>query len=97
MNTEATIAEFISALNAKFAGEWVFDTETGRKYVKVIKWPAEGDDSSIYCFVRLSDGAILKPASWKSPATGVRAWLDLVLANALDGVDAHDSWLQRQY
>ena len=35
----------------------------GRKYIRI--W--HGDGSSIFAFVRLADGAILKPATWKAP------------------------------
>lgn len=34
----------------------------GRKYLKILS------GSSIYCFVRVADGAILKAATWAAPA-----------------------------
>jgi hypothetical protein len=38
----------------------------GRKYIKIAK--SGRADTSVYCFVRAEDGAILKAASWKKPA-----------------------------
>ena len=71
-----------------------FTTENGRKYVRVVV-NAHGQ-RSVYCFVRIEDGAILKAASWKTPAKGVRAWLDQILASDLDGVDQYTRWLYRK-
>lgn len=44
--------------------------EKGPKYARIIK--EDGAQASVYCFVRLDDGAILKAASYKAPAKGVR-------------------------
>ena len=49
----------------------------------------------VYCFIRIEDGAILKAASWKAPAKGVRAWLDQILESDLAGVDQYTGWLYR--
>ena len=37
----------------------------GRKYIKIAKVDRQ---TSVYCFVRAEDGAILKAATWKAPA-----------------------------
>ena len=37
----------------------------GRKYIKVAK---RDNQTSVFCFVRAEDGAILKAATWKAPA-----------------------------
>jgi len=37
----------------------------GRKYIKIAK---RDNQTSVYCFVRAADGAILKAATWKAPA-----------------------------
>ena len=37
----------------------------GRKYIKVAR---RDNQTSVVCFVRAEDGAILKAASWKAPA-----------------------------
>ena len=52
----------------------VLIVENGRKYAKVIATGIEDDSTrrSVHCFVRLSDGAILKAACWSRPAKGVR-------------------------
>jgi hypothetical protein len=46
-----------------------FTVQQGRKYARIIRHgSADGLQRSAFCFVRLSDGAILKAASWKAPA-----------------------------
>ena len=47
-----------------------FDIETGKKYYKVVM-SAHGD-RSVHCFVDKVTGDVLKSASWKSPAKGIR-------------------------
>lgn len=37
----------------------------GRKYIKIAR---KDNQTSVICFVRAADGAILKAASWKAPA-----------------------------
>lgn len=37
----------------------------GRKYIKIAR---RDSGTSVHCFVRAADGAILKAASWKAPA-----------------------------
>ena len=38
----------------------------GSKYWKVIKRDASGNDS-VFSFIRIEDGALLKPATWRAP------------------------------
>ena len=62
-----------------------FTVGTGRKYARIIRNTNSGPlGQSVFCFVRLSDGAILKPASWKAPALNyVRGYIfdqDVTLA-----------------
>lgn len=38
----------------------------GRKYIKIGR--RQWGSSSVWCFIRAQDGAILKAASWKAPA-----------------------------
>jgi hypothetical protein len=41
----------------------------GRKYIKLVSVSNNcGTSTSVYCFIRAADGAILKSASWKAPA-----------------------------
>ena len=94
------IAAFVDALNAKFGADYVFSVEMGRKNARVVQTPVTHgnvvcNSRSVYCCVRIEDGAILKSASWKTPAKGVRAWLDQVLASDLQGVDKYTGWLYR--
>lgn len=40
----------------------------GRKYIRIVRyWGDKPNDRSVLCFVRASDGAVLKAASWKAP------------------------------
>lgn len=89
------IAAFVDALNAKFGADYTFSVELGRKNARIVQEPVLGAGRSVYCFVRIEDGAILKSASWKTPAKGVRAWLDQILASDLQGVDKYTGWLYR--
>ena len=85
-----TFAEFIAALNAKFAGRYSFDVMPGVKYNRVVQM-STGQRSS-YAFVD-NDGNVYKSAGWKAPAKGVRANLaTLDMAN----VDEYGSWLYRR-
>ena len=47
-----------------------FYLETGRKYYKLIH--RSGISRSVHCFIDKTTGDVLKSASWKSPAKGVR-------------------------
>lgn len=48
-----------------------FLVEYGTKYARIVKeW--NPDDRSVYCFIDLSNGEILKAESWKKPAAGSR-------------------------
>ena len=51
--------------------------ETGKKYHKVI-FVDGGGSRSVHCFVDKQTGSVLKPASWKAPAKGVRYDLRLI-------------------
>lgn len=92
----ARIDDFVARLNAKFDGK-IFAKMTGRKNVRIYTQNVYNgevrDGRTAYCFIRLEDGAVLKCDGWKSPAKGVRAWLDQVLANDLQEVDEFTGWL----
>jgi hypothetical protein len=97
VNVQANIANFIERLNAKFP-DCFFAAMPGRKNVRITAqniYNGKTDELSkrAYCFIRLEDGAVLKCDGWKSPAKGVRAWLDQVLANDLQQVDQYTGWL----
>lgn len=46
--------------------------EPGSRYIRVVKNDSHGTSRSVYCFVDKNTGDILKAASWKAPAKGVR-------------------------
>lgn len=94
------IAAFVDALNAKYGAHYKFSVEMGRKNARIVQCPVTPagivcNSRSVYCFVRIEDGAILKSASWRTPAKGVRAWLNQILASDLQGVDQYTGWLYR--
>ena len=71
--TMAQLPLFVEAVNAmrqayydkNFGSDWTFEPVTigkGRKYIRL--WTG----SSIFCFIRVADGAVLKAATWKAPA-----------------------------
>jgi hypothetical protein len=98
-NVQANIADFVERLNAKFPN-LRYGVMVGKKNARITQqniYNGEIDElgKRAYCFIRLEDGAILKCDGWKAPAQGVRAWLDQVLANDLQGVDEYTGWLYR--
>ncbi len=44
----------------------------GKKYVKIIRSRVGGPDGSVHCFVDMTNGDVLKAASWKAPAKHAR-------------------------
>lgn len=55
--------------------DFVFEHESGPKYVRVLQRRLHGNSRSVYAFVRKADGAIMYPAGWRGPVTkphGVR-------------------------
>ena len=51
--------------------------ESGKKYHKVI-FIDGGGSRSVHCFIDKKTGSVLKSASWKAPAKGVRYDLQLI-------------------
>ena len=72
---ETALSNFLSALTARelvhnttkfpMLTPAVFSVMPGRKFDKIIT--VRQGSRSVYAFVRKSDGAIVKPASWKAP------------------------------
>jgi hypothetical protein len=72
----AALGEFVAATQEKINAEYAriyqhvqppkLVAERGVKNVKIVS--AESNSRSVFCFVRIADGAILKAASWKAPA-----------------------------
>lgn len=48
-----------------------YEVETGRKYHKIVRLEACGG-RSVHAFVDRETGYVYKPASWRSPAKGIR-------------------------
>lgn len=67
---EALIENFKSRNNGKTDG-YKFYIESGNKYHKVVM-ETGGGNRSVHCFINKTTGDVLKSASWKSPAKGVR-------------------------
>jgi hypothetical protein len=78
----AAIEAFVQALQTKFDAEGpgygpgelhhtVFSVEYGPKYARIVETKYAGS-RSVYCFVEIATGDILKSASWKAPAKGAR-------------------------
>ncbi|AUZ95007.1 hypothetical protein FDI40_gp225 [Agrobacterium phage Atu_ph07] len=71
---ETALENFINVASSMRAARGVnqpdLQTERGRKNVKVIS--ESYGQRSVYCFVEIATGHILKAASWKAPAKGVR-------------------------
>ena len=95
MNIRNATPEFNAALDAFVAGiqaradareaNSIFKTrytaEPGLKNVKIV---ANSGQRSVFCFVRIADGAVLKAAGWKAPAKHVRG--SIFVNNGLDAV-----------
>ena len=72
------------------------EAEVGRKYIKIVQYLVVGGvrerGNSVWMFVNNKTGECLKPASWKSPAKGVRFMIDF-LANNCHICDPYGSFL----
>ena len=74
--------------------DYSYIIESGRKYHKIIMVIDNGPDRSpsrsVHAFVDKNTGSVLKSASWKSPAKGVR--FDLRIINQREWLFAHADW-----
>jgi hypothetical protein len=78
------VAEFCIALTAycnhvninKSMYQLIIAPEVGKKYARIVRresWNgADPTNGSVHCFIDLANGDILKAASFKAPAKGVR-------------------------
>ena len=89
---DAALASFVDAVNemrreyyaknySNLTADPITVTTRGIKYVKLVSC------NSVYCFVRKSDGAILKAATYKTPAKHARG--NINDANPLAAVTPH--------
>jgi hypothetical protein len=72
---EAALSAFVEATQARLrldlhARAPVLTVQRGSKNVKIVR--NEAGYRSVFCFVRIADGAVLKAAGWAQPAKGVR-------------------------
>lgn len=76
------LSEFVAATQARLDADYaraypgavaprLSVDPSGRKYLRVVKAHEYGG-RSVFCFVRASDGAILKAEGWKAPAKHAR-------------------------
>lgn len=66
--------------------------EEGKRYIKLILNDSNNSGRSVYMFVDKNDGAVYKSASWKSPAKGIRFYIEQLVANP-NMCDAYGSFL----
>jgi hypothetical protein len=102
MSFETNLANFLAkcdevfqAVNAKsnYQHYGPVSTESGPKYVRVVRSSPDGSSRSVFCFVRKEDGAILKAAGWKAPAKGERG--NINNPETFQNLDPYGSWLYR--
>lgn len=68
-NVHEKIEQFVSDLNKKFP-KFEFYSMIGKKNARIVR--KDMSSKSVYCFVRIADGALLKASGWRAPAEGVR-------------------------
>jgi hypothetical protein len=44
----------------------------GKRYIRVVRTENAGQSRSVYAFIDVTNGDVLKPASWKAPAKHAR-------------------------
>jgi len=59
----------------------ILSAEYGRKYIKVMQHTAASSGRSVWMFIDRESGECFKPASWKSPAKGVRYLITQLVEN----------------
>ena len=73
--------------------------EVAKKYIKVYRLDVVNgeirDGRSVFMFIDKETGAVLKPASWKAPAKGIRFYLES-LVETPEVVDQYGSFLYRR-
>lgn len=68
MSVQKGINNFIHDLSKRFPDhEW--SAMAGKKHTRVVRENKETHARSAYCFVRNSDGAIVKAIGWNNPKT----------------------------
>ena len=74
--------------------------EVAKKYIKVYRLDVVNgeirDGRSVFMFIDKETGAVLKPASWRAPAKGIRFFIDF-LSDHPEVVDQYGSFLYRRW
>ena len=93
---------FIEALNIKFpvVNSWddAFDVQHGRKFNKIVR-SHNGQSKSVFAFVEIATGKLIKAATWSAPAKRVDGtlqskWnLDTEFNEAIDASDKYGGFL----
>ena len=73
--------------------------EVAKKYIKVYRLDVVNGEiregRSVFMFIDKETGAVLKPASWRAPAKGIRFYIDS-LVETPEVVDQYGSFLYRR-
>lgn len=89
---EKFVASVQAMLDAHYAKTYtnvqspIISVDWGKRYARIVKTDRDGPSRSVYCFID-SNGDILKSASWKAPAKGVRG--SVLSENPLSAVTAY--------
>lgn len=85
---KATQQALIDHYERNYTRVWAprLTVERGLKNVRVVSNDQNGS-RSVFCFVRIADGAILKAAGWKAPAKHARG--SIYVNNGQDAVTAY--------
>lgn len=65
------ISDYVAVLNMVGPADTIFDVERGRRYFKIVAG-RDGGHKHVHAFVDKTTGDVLKPASYRKPAKGVR-------------------------
>jgi hypothetical protein len=96
--TPTQLKQFLTILQHR-NNSFFYDIDRNRVYTRITMTPVHNgqiceSQKSVYCFIRNNDGAILKAASYKAPANGVRAWLTEILVDP-SRVGSTTGWLYK--
>tara|TARA_Y100001949_G_C15843434_1_gene267338 strand:- start:4 stop:414 length:411 start_codon:yes stop_codon:yes gene_type:complete len=77
--------EKVNAIESERQTYTQFEYEVGRKYIKVwsylVSYGERCNGKSCYMFIDKNTGAVMKPASHKAPAKGIRFWINQLADN----------------
>lgn len=101
-NAHQAAEDFVNALNIKFpvieSYDEAFGIVPGRKFIKIVR-EREGQARSVFAFVEVETGKLVKAAGWKAPAKRVdgslqsKYDLSVDLDQAVQDADRYGSFL----